>query len=188
MIDTDGYIRIVDLGFSKVILEKSYTFCGTPDYLAPEIILTKGHSYPVDYWSFGVLMFEMLSGRSPFSRPNQPQLQMLKRIVMMDYEFPTKMDTAAKDLIGKLLQRNVTIRLGVQRNGYRDIRDHPFFKEAGADWKKIMKKDVKEVPWRPKVQNLLDPHSFDDRRVVVDQDVSYGPKLTEEEQELFADF
>ena len=193
MIDADGYIRIVDLGFSKVILDKSYTFCGTPDYIAPEIIMSRGHSYPVDYWSFGVLLFEMLAGRSPFSRPNQPQLQMFRRIVMMDYNLPYSMDENAKNLIERLLQRNVTVRLGVQKNGYRDIRDHKFFQDAGVDWKKIMKRDNSiKVPWKPNVLDQLDTRNFDgsDNTIgkVVDNEVPYGTKLSNEEQAIFADF
>lgn len=187
MIDSEGYIKIVDLGFAKVILDKSYTFCGTPDYLAPEVIMAKGHYYPVDYWAFGVLLFELLAGRSPFSKPNQEQLKMFKRIVLMDYRFPAKMDNNGKDLIDKLLQRNVPSRLGVFKNGYLDIRNHLFFKEAGVDAKKLLKKEM-TPPWKPKVTSPLDSQNFDDFSKSERESSYGGRRLSEADQALFADF
>ena len=66
LIASDGHIWLTDFGFAKKITDKSYTLCGTPEYLAPEIILGNGHNHGADWWSLGVVMFEMLSGYSPF--------------------------------------------------------------------------------------------------------------------------
>lgn len=186
MIDADGYIKIVDLGFAKVILDKSYTFCGTPDYVAPEIIMAKGHGHPVDYWSFGVLMFELLAGRSPFNAPGQAQMAMFKRIVTVKYNFPTFMDPRGKDLIERLLVRNVPNRLGTFKDGHLDIRNHPFFVQSKIDAKKLLRKEV-TPPWSPQVTNPLDSHNFDDFSSV-EREVFFGTPLSRAEEALFADF
>lgn len=186
MIDSDGYIKIVDLGFAKVILDKSYTFCGTPNYLAPEIIMSKGHGHPVDYWSLGVLMFELLAGRSPFFAPGEAQMAMFKRIVMVKYYFPTFINSNGKDLVERLLVRNVPSRLGTFKQGYLDIRSHPFFEEAGIDVKKLLRKEI-TPPWSPQVTNPLDAHNFEDFSAI-ERDNSAGPNLSKVENALFADF
>ena len=85
MLAIDGYVKIVDLGFAKVVVDQSYTFCGTPDYLAPEIIMSKGHNHATDYWAFGVLLFELLTASSPFNKPGLSQMDMFKRIVLQQY-------------------------------------------------------------------------------------------------------
>lgn len=74
LIDDKGYIKIVDMGFAKVVKDRTYTLCGTPEYLAPELVLGKGHGKGVDYWAVGVLIYEMLCGVSPFSDESQDQV------------------------------------------------------------------------------------------------------------------
>ncbi|KAG7372334.1 serine/threonine protein kinase [Nitzschia inconspicua] len=186
MIDAEGYIKIVDLGFAKIIVDKSYTFCGTPDYLAPEIIMAKGHNHAVDYWSFGVLMFELLVGRSPFSAPNQPQMKMFKRIVLVQYEFPMFMERLGNDLISKLLVRPVSARLGAQKNGSRAIRNHEFFLSNGIDSRSILKKEI-QAPWIPEVKDPLDSHHFQDFSAI-EKEKATGSPLTDQEQALFDQF
>ena len=142
MIDADGYPKIVDLGFAKVIVDKSYTFCGTPDYIAPEIIMSKGHNHAVDYWSFAVLLYEMLAGTSPFTKPNSTNMEMFKRIVLVKYDKPKYFDDEAKDLIQNLLKRKVFERLGMMRRGHYDVQEHPWFAASGFDYKKLLKKEL----------------------------------------------
>jgi serine/threonine protein kinase len=201
MIDADGYIKIVDLGFAKIVLDKSYTFCGTPDYLAPEIITAKGHNHTVDYWSYGVLLYELLTGRSPFSRPGLPHIKLFQRIVLLKYSFPLFMDPAGQDLIQRLLVRNATKRLGSQKNGYVDVRNHPFFHDAGIDDpKRLLKREI-TPPWIPvndsKNNNrnnhgmmmMMDATDCNDFKKIERDDFSLsGPPLTAKEQELFNDF
>ena len=157
-----------------------------PDYLAPEIIMAKGHTHTVDYWSYGVLMFEMLSGHSPFSRPNQSHMDMFKRIVMVKYNFPMFMDRKGEDLIQKLLVRRVPNRLGAQKNGFLDIRQHDFFKDNGIDTKKLLAKEI-PAPFLPEVQDPLDAQEFSDFGMI-ERDPHPGPALNAQEQALFENF
>ncbi|KAI3372103.1 hypothetical protein L3Q82_006956 [Scortum barcoo] len=143
MLDTDGYIKLVDFGFAKKIRcgQKTWTFCGTPEYVAPEIILNKGHNFSVDFWSLGILVFELLTGSPPFSGSDQMMTYtfILKGIEKMD--FPKKITKRPEDLIRKLCsktdynllyRRNPSERLGNLKNGIIDIKKHRWFN--GFNW------------------------------------------------------
>jgi protein kinase A len=103
LIGEDGYCVIVDLGFAKVVTDKTYTLVGTPEYISPEILLSRGYDKAVDYWSFGVLVFELLIGRSPFFQRGSSQIEMFKRIVKVEYDFPDFAPSSAADMIKRLL-------------------------------------------------------------------------------------
>ena len=159
-----------------------------PDYLAPEIIMAKGHTHHVDYWSYGVLMFELLTGRSPFSSPGLSHMDMFKKIVLVKYNFPMFMDRHGEDLIQKLLVRRVPNRLGAQKNGFLGIREHDFFQENGIDAKQLLQKEI-PAPWIPTVENPLDAqeqefHDFS----IIEKDAGPGPALNHQEQALFENF
>ncbi|KAM7415612.1 hypothetical protein PAMA_017912 [Pampus argenteus] len=134
MLDADGYIKLVDFGFAKKIRcgQKTWTFCGTPEYVAPEIILNKGHNFSVDFWSLGILVFELLTGSPPFSGSDQMMTYtfILKGIEKMD--FPKKITKRPDDLIRKLCRRNPSERLGNLKNGITDIKKHRWFN--GFNW------------------------------------------------------
>uniref|UniRef100_A0A7N6FDF8 cGMP-dependent protein kinase n=1 Tax=Anabas testudineus TaxID=64144 RepID=A0A7N6FDF8_ANATE len=134
MLDTEGYIKLVDFGFAKKIRcgQKTWTFCGTPEYVAPEIILNKGHNFSVDFWSLGILVFELLTGSPPFSGTDQMMTYtfILKGIEKMD--FPRKITKRSEDLIRKLCRRNPSERLGNLKNGITDIKKHRWFN--GFNW------------------------------------------------------
>ncbi|XP_041792978.1 cGMP-dependent protein kinase 2 isoform X3 [Chelmon rostratus] len=134
MLDTEGYIKLVDFGFAKKIRcgQKTWTFCGTPEYVAPEIILNKGHNFSVDFWSLGILVFELLTGSPPFSGSDQMMTYtfILKGIEKMD--FPKKVSKRPEDLIRKLCRRNPSERLGNLKNGITDIKKHRWFN--GFNW------------------------------------------------------
>lgn len=187
LINSKGYPVICDLGFSKVIVDKSYTFCGTPEYLAPEIIMSKGHNHAVDYWSFGVLVYEMIAGRSPFSQPGQAQMDMFKRIVLVQYEFPRLISLTGQDLIKNLLVRQVHDRLGAQSRGHYDITEHAWFKEAGINYKNLLQHKI-TPPWLPEIKNPFDASNFDDWAQAEKETNSLGMPLTAEEQAVFKDF
>jgi protein kinase A len=184
LIDGKGYCIMVDLGFAKIVTDKTHTLCGTPEYLAPEIIMSKGHDKAVDYWSFGVLVYEMLVGRSPFYFYGTDQVSLFKRIVMVKYSCPSTVNDDAKDLIKKLLTRRQSARLGNLSRGYLDVKEHPWF--ASMDFKKLNKYKLK-APWVPSIKNPLDSSHFEDfSREEREQET--GRALTSKEQALFGEF
>lgn len=160
MIDTDGFIKVVDLGFAKRIRQKTYTLCGTPEYLAPELVLQKGHNRAVDYWALGVLIFEMLTGSSPFAdHRRNDQISICRNIVRLRYDFPRWFPNEAKNMVQRLLKRHPHERLGMSRDGAADFRAHPWLKHT--DWEKLRAKEL-ESPWKPTVENNLDVSNFDE--------------------------
>jgi protein kinase A len=188
MVERDGYGKIVDLGFAKVVADKTYTFCGTPEYLAPEIIMSKGHDKCVDYWSFGVLLYELICGRSPFFDPTLKQMDMFKHIVLVHYEFPKLFHSEAKNLVSKLLVRKQTERLGNLANGVADIKMHAFFSEADISFNKLLKKQI-VAPHKPEVKDPFDASNFDQiNEPAALKELSTGRPLSAQEQELFKDF
>lgn len=132
VLSATGHIKLTDFGFAKNLTDtgRAFTLCGTPEYLAPEIIRGTGYSYAVDWWALGVLLFEMLSGYSPFYSTSP--LDIYKNVLGARIRFPSGMDPVAKDLLKGLLSRDPRKRLGVVRNGVSGIRQHPFFN--GIQW------------------------------------------------------
>lgn len=184
LIDDQGYCIMIDLGFAKIVVDKTYTLCGTPEYLAPEIIMSKGHDKAVDYWSFGVLIYEMLVGRSPFYFYGTDQVSLFKRIVMVKYSCPSSVNDEAKDLIKRLLTRRQASRLGNLSRGHLDVKDHPWFEKM--NWDKLNNRKLK-APWVPNISNPLDSSHFDDFSRE-ERERETGRPLSSKEQALFDAF
>jgi len=138
----EGHIKLCDFGFSKVVTDRAWTLCGTPEYMAPEIILGKGHSKGVDFWSLGIFIFELLSGVPPFF--GNDTVEIYESIVTGVYSFPSHFSIAAQDLIGELLHQKASKRLGNHIGGISAIHNHPFY--HGVDWKAVYAKEVKAPP------------------------------------------
>lgn len=160
LLDSTGYAKLVDFGFSKRLgaSSKTWTFCGTPEYVAPEIILNKGHDKAVDYWSIGILMYELLTGTPPFtaSDPMKTYNIILKGIDMVD--FPQHLSRNAISLIKRLCREAPAERLGYQRAGIQDIKKHKWFQ--GFDWDGLRAR-VLQPPIIPKIKGPADAGNFD---------------------------
>ncbi|KAI7813558.1 putative ribosomal protein S6 kinase alpha-4 [Triplophysa rosa] len=164
LLDSDGHVVLTDFGLSKEFLEeekeRTYSFCGTIEYMAPEIIRGKaGHGKVVDWWSLGILMFELLTGASPFTLEGErnSQSEVSKRILRCEPPFPSIIGPLAQDLLRKLLVKDPHKRLGSGPRGAEEIKSHPFFK--GLNWSELAEKKVAS-PFRPELRNELDVGNF----------------------------
>ncbi|XP_075312683.1 cGMP-dependent protein kinase 1-like [Odontesthes bonariensis] len=160
VLDHRGYAKLADFGFAKKVGlgKKTWTFCGTPEYVAPEIILNKGHDRSVDCWSLGILVFELLNGSPPFSGsdPMKTYNIILKGIDMI--EFPKRITKSATNLIKRLSRDNPSERLGNQKNGLEDVQKHKWFEDFNWD---SLRQGTIEPPFTPTVDGPLDSSNFD---------------------------
>ncbi|KAG5683478.1 hypothetical protein PVAND_012756 [Polypedilum vanderplanki] len=159
LLDQDGHVRIADFGMCKleVYLDKTAdSFCGTPDYMAPEIIKGLHYNQSVDWWSFGVLVYEMLIGQSPFSGCDEDEL--FWSICNEIPWYPHYLSQESLKLLQSLLEKDVSLRLGSMESPEGDIKYHPFFAEI--NWEKLERKEL-EPPFKPQVRHPLDTQYFD---------------------------
>ena len=147
LIGEDGYLKLIDFGMAKMLKgnEKAMSFCGTPEYLAPEIITGEGHNKAADWWSYGILIFEMLCGIPPFYCENTERMYDL--ITNAELRFPKRIQVSenAKDLIKKLLIKQQDKRLGANK-GFEEIKTHPFFQ--GFDFDALLAKKLEAHQYR----------------------------------------
>merc|ERR1711997_1161445 len=122
VLDDRGYLKVTDFGFAKVVEDRTFTLCGTPDYLAPEIVTGQGHGKGVDWWTLGILIYEMLASFPPFF--DDEPIETYRKIIKCRLKFPRYFSHEAKELIKSLLRAKPTKRLGVIRGGARNIRKH----------------------------------------------------------------
>ena len=158
LIDTDGHIKITDFGLCKILLnyEKTYTICGTVQYLAPEILTGEGYNKSVDWWSLGCIMYEMLVGRFPFKYQKNGKLNI--DIYKKPIKYPSYIDENAKDLMSKFMEIDPQKRLGSGENGWEDIKNHPYFKDV--NWDEANNKKMKP-PFLPNIESETDTKYFE---------------------------
>ena len=164
LLDSEGHIAVTDFGLCKEgFEEKAYSFCGefrltqmkeaapshflgTVEYMAPEVVNRRGHDFTADWWSFGVLMYEMLTGRLPFQ--GEDRKETMNQILKAKLGMPQFLSPEAQALLRALFKRNPANRLGSGANGINDLKNHPFF--ASIDWELLLKKKL-TPPFQPTV-------------------------------------
>eukprot|EP00792_Barthelona_sp_PAP020_P006387 TRINITY_DN2978_c1_g1_i2.p1 TRINITY_DN2978_c1_g1~~TRINITY_DN2978_c1_g1_i2.p1 ORF type:complete len:376 (-),score=99.91 TRINITY_DN2978_c1_g1_i2:293-1420(-) len=178
LLDKQGHMKICDFGFAKVVEEHTYTLCGTVEYLAPEIILNKGHQKAVDWWALGILIFEMLAGYPPFYDENP--FVVSEKILTDKVYWPRHMDPTSRDLIKRLLARDPSKRFGNLRGGAEDIKRHRFFRDI--DWNALYHRRI-EAPIKPNVNADGDDSQYDQYPDSDEED-----EFTDYDKAVFDDF
>jgi serine/threonine protein kinase len=158
LIDEDGYLKVTDFGFAKDISSgRTWTLCGTPDYLAPEIVAGKGHGKGVDWWTVGVFIYEMLASYAPFY--DEEPMKTYEKIVHGELTFPSHFSKEAVSLVRKLLNRKPFKRLGVTKGGASAIKKHMWFR--GFDWEALEQKKL-AAPYVPGIKSNVDMSHIDE--------------------------
>jgi serine/threonine protein kinase len=180
LVDKEGYIKVADFGFAKRLRNntQTWTMCGTPEYLCPEIIKSAGHGKGADWWTIGVLIFELLAGHTPFYHPSH--LTMYNKIAHCRFKHPSHFSNGAKDLISGLLCLKPTQRLGVVKGGAEKVKNHDWF--TSLDFEKLESKQYK-APFVPDVRDDADMSNF----TKMDNDYR-PPKYRETGNNWFEDF
>jgi len=186
LLDSEGHICLTDFGFAKEAMsdqKKTRTFCGTIEYMAPEMIKGSGYGKAADWWSVGILIYDMLTGEPPFRHKNEQTLQ--QKILTERLRFPNFLTGEAHSIIKGLVNRDDKKRLGA--NGCKEIKSHPFFKTI--NWKKLSNKEI-DPPFKPTVvKGSMDISNFDTdftNQLVTDSPVT--GTLTDSHQKLFQGF
>ncbi len=148
VLDSFGYLKIIDFGFVKKVTSKTYTLCGSPEYLAPEIVTNKGHNKAVDWWALGVLIHEMLSGLTPFF--DEDYMRMYAKIAKGKFTLARYLRESSKSIITGFLATNPTQRLGVSRDGVAQIKEHKWF--SAMRWDRLKAREL-PPPYTPTVDD-----------------------------------
>uniref|UniRef100_A0A8V0XDQ9 non-specific serine/threonine protein kinase n=1 Tax=Gallus gallus TaxID=9031 RepID=A0A8V0XDQ9_CHICK len=159
LLDEEGHIKLTDFGLSKESIDhekKAYSFCGTVEYMAPEVVNRRGHTQSADWWSFGVLMFEMLTGTLPFQGKDRKETMTM--ILKAKLGMPQFLSPEAQSLLRMLFKRNPANRLGAGPDGVEEIKRHPFFSKI--DWNKLYRREI-HPPFKPATGRPEDTFYFD---------------------------
>ncbi|XP_034779567.1 ribosomal protein S6 kinase alpha-3 isoform X1 [Acipenser ruthenus] len=159
LLDEEGHIKLTDFGLSKESIDhekKAYSFCGTVEYMAPEVVNRRGHSQSADWWSFGVLMFEMLTGTLPFQGKDRKETMTM--ILKAKLGMPQFLSSEAQSLLRMLFKRNPANRLGAGTDGVEEIKRHQFF--STIDWNKLFRREL-HPPFKPATSRPDDTFYFD---------------------------
>uniref|UniRef100_A0A1A8UAE1 non-specific serine/threonine protein kinase n=1 Tax=Nothobranchius furzeri TaxID=105023 RepID=A0A1A8UAE1_NOTFU len=161
MLNSQGHVKLTDFGLCKESIHDgtvTHTFCGTIEYMAPEILMRSGHNRAVDWWSLGALMYDMLTGAPPFTGENRKKT--IDKILKCKLSLPPYLTQEARDLLKRLLKRNASSRLGAGPGDAAEVQAHPFFRFI--NWEDLLARKV-EPPFRPILQSADDVSQFDSK-------------------------
>ncbi|XP_041924475.1 ribosomal protein S6 kinase alpha-3 isoform X1 [Alosa sapidissima] len=159
LLDEEGHIKLTDFGLSKESIDhenKAYSFCGTVEYMAPEVVNRRGHTHSADWWSYGVLMFEMLTGTLPFQGKDRKETMTM--ILKAKLGMPQFLSPEAQSLLRNLFKRNPSNRLGAGPDGVEEIKRHSFY--SNIDWNKLFRREI-HPPFKPAAGRPDDTFYFD---------------------------
>ncbi|XP_010868587.2 cGMP-dependent protein kinase 2 [Esox lucius] len=160
LLGAEGYVKMADFGFAKRIGmgKKTWTFCGTPEYVAPEVIMNKGHDFGADCWSLGILIYELLTGSPPFSGTDPIKIYTMVLHGIEKVDFPKRISKRPDDLIRRLCKLNPVDRLGNKKNGIIDIKKHKWFQ--GFNWEGLRRQKLIS-PLKRELKGPMDHSHFD---------------------------
>jgi protein kinase A len=182
LLDRHGHLKITDFGFAKDVPDITWTLCGTPDYLAPEVVSSKGYNKSVDWWSLGILIFEMLCGFTPFWDSGSP-VKIYENILRGKVKYPPYLHADAVDLLSQLITSDLTKRLGNLHGGPSDVKNHPWFAEV--TWDRLARKDI-DAPYIPPIRGGQGDASQYDK--YPEETEHYGQEGDDTYGHLFPDF
>jgi protein kinase A len=180
LLDNTGHIKIIDFGFAKYVPDITYTLCGTPEYLAPEAVQMKAYGKSVDWYTLGILIYEMLCGFPPFY--DEDRLKLYKKIIAGKVYWPDHINPVVKNLLKHLITSDLTNRYGNLKGGSVDIKNHLWF--AGVVWDKVARLDI-SPPFIPNVRYEGDAGHFESYPEI---NISYGEPGEDPYEDLFKDF
>uniref|UniRef100_A0A667YBT6 protein kinase C n=1 Tax=Myripristis murdjan TaxID=586833 RepID=A0A667YBT6_9TELE len=189
LLDTDGYVKIADFGLCKEGMgygDRTSTFCGTPEFLAPEVLTDTSYTRAVDWWGLGVLIYEMLVGESPF--PGDDEEEVFDSIVNDEVRYPRFLSTEAIGIMRRLLRRNPERRLGSGEKDAEEVKKQPFFR--AVDWEALLQRKL-PPPFVPTIGDKEDVSNFDDE-FTTEPPTLTPPReprtLSRKDQDSFRDF
>jgi len=163
LMNDTGHLKVTDMGLAKFVIGKTYTTCGTPDYFAPEVIQSTGSNHGVDWWTLGILTFELMSGSPPFECPYPMQIYSKVMKGIQRISFPAKCQGPVGELIKALLKKEPSERLPMRQGGANNIKGHAWYVSSGFDWS-AMQELTLPVPYKPTVKSKKDKSNFNARK------------------------
>ena len=187
MLDSKGHVRLIDFGLAKRCPDRTWTMCGTPEYLAPEVVTNQGHNKSADYWTLGVLIYEMLVGIPPYYDETATDDDTFQRILRDRPRFPSFVSAVAKKIVLGLMEPDTTRRLGCMSGGCDDVRGHAWF--AGLDWEAVASSS-QEMPFVPRLDGEDDLRHFEieEADIIARKNLFEAVKLDPAQQKQFDAF
>jgi len=157
LLDAKGFCKLTDMGLAKVVVGKTSTTCGTPDYFAPEVIAGSGHGVAVDWWTLGILIFEFVAGHAPFETASPAQTMKKIQAGIEKVNFPSKLKPHGQDLIHGLLKKQPNDRLPMKKGWTENVKNHQWYE--GYNWTSFFNNEM-EPPYKPVVKSRTDCKNF----------------------------